>query len=199
MFVISFDYETSPENFWLTFQEKFPELWDQLDRHGSAAVDQGQLKQIQEIEGFETGMQHAPHPIIIVSTDDILDVALDHIETIIKEDCLKGANDYAYVRLWRDGEVTSGREPSKCVPISEYYKQDGHPITIWETSGIRDSHLGMDGGFVWEIVDGDFDLSDSENFWEIDGIVYTNGTELTEDIRDIYRDSVLEKILNYFE
>lgn len=70
---------------------------------------------------------------------EILSDVEDNIREIIAEDYRHGANDYAYVRVWPDGSVTSGRAPSWECPESEYFGREPHPITVWAESGFREA------------------------------------------------------------
>jgi hypothetical protein len=68
-------------------------------------------------------------------------VSREAIQDAIRSQYLDAVNrgdGWHYVRVWPDGEVTRGMEPSECVPESEYYRRGKpHPITIWSIHGIN--------------------------------------------------------------
>lgn len=85
------------------------------------------------------------------------------IREIMHDDLRHGANNYAYVRVWPDLTVTSGREPSYCVPEGEYFKRTPHCVTVWSASGMRTSAGFDDDVFEWEEVEAPADLDENED------------------------------------
>lgn len=81
---------------------------------------------------------------------EILSTIEDKIVEIMVEDYADGANDYAWVRVFPSGRVASGRETSQCVPDGEYCGRVPHSMTVWSTSGLRESVRASDGIFYWE-------------------------------------------------
>lgn len=63
-----------------------------------------------------------------------------------------GGNNEHYVRVWPDGVITRGEEVSKCLPESEYFGRDPHPVTIWLGRG---ESVGPDAGLYYWIEDAD--------------------------------------------
>ena len=84
---------------------------------------------------------------------DIMADISDAIIGIMIRDLRWGANDYAYVRVYPDGDVVSSREPSRCVPMSEYYREEPHPVTVWSASGCRGAVYIDSGMFEWDEVE----------------------------------------------
>lgn len=111
---------------------------------------------------------------------EILSDVEDNIREIIAEDYRHGANDYAYVRVWPDGSVTSGRAPSWECPESEYFGREPHPITVWAESGFREAAGPQDGIFECEEVEGD--AEDSDEMFVSDGKRYRLTTDMVEQI-----------------
>lgn len=83
---------------------------------------------------------------------NVLDEIEEAIQQITIKDLRDGANDYAFVRVWPDGSVTSGREASYCVPESEYFARGEHPVTVWSSMGLRESTGPYDGVFEWDEI-----------------------------------------------
>lgn len=111
----------------------------------------------------------------------ILDEIEDEIRQIMFEDCRDGANDYAYVRVYPDGEVVSGRDASWSCHMSEYYGESPHPLTVWSASGFRESQTGENGVFCWEEVE--IPLLDGEIIDTETGGIYNLGVK-TDDVEN---------------
>lgn len=65
-----------------------------------------------------------------MDVQEIIEEVCDRIRTHEIE-IGSGAAGYHFVRIWPDGSVTDGIEPSYTVPESEYFGQPGAPLTVW--------------------------------------------------------------------
>lgn len=96
------------------------------------------------------------------SRQEILEKIQDSIRGIMIEDAKRGANDFAYVRVYPDGSVVTGREASYTVPESEYFRREGHPVTVWGARGMRESAGFDDGVFAWNEVPAPSDITQED-------------------------------------
>lgn len=126
--------------------------------------------------------------------EDIMADIEDAIRETMIADMRNGANDYAYVRVWPDGSVTSGREPSRCIPESEYFAREPHCVTVWSAQGIRPAAGPDDGVFAWDACE-----AADEGAFERDGEWYRLSDELVDplDIDELLRE--IESTLDQHE
>lgn len=104
-----------------------------------------------------------------MNIEEIMQQVDEMIQGVFVEDMADGADDYAWVRVYPSGLVGSGREPSRCVGLDEYYGRVPHPITVWSARGIRTAVCADDGVFCWvDSHDGEYIReTDTSNDYEV--------------------------------